>query len=198
MSPSVPKIPGAPVLVSAEEYLRQERAAEYKHEYFNGEVRPVAGASYAHNLIGSNLAGAISRHLRGNSSRVVGSTQRMYVAAANTFCYPDLAVVPSAPEFLDEEQENLLNPVLLMQIVTPTPDGAWSGRFGLYRQLPSLQQYVLLRSPLPYAEWYWRDEQGRWLLTDTNARPGVLELPSIGGEVPLAEVYAGVQLESIA
>ena len=146
MSSPASKTPEVPALVSVEEYLRQERAAVFKHEYFNGEVRPMAGASYAHNLICSNLAAAISQHLRGSSGRVVGSTQRAYVAAANTFCYPDLAVVQGAPEFLDETQETLLNPALLVQIVTPAPDGAWAGRFGLYRQLPGLQQFVLLHS----------------------------------------------------
>lgn len=96
------------------------------------------------------------------------------------------------PEFLNNEtQENLLNPVLLVQIVTPTAEG-WGGRFGLYRQLPGLQQFVLLYSPLPYAEWYWRDEQGRWLLTDTNARPGMLDFNSTGCQVPLSEVYHGL------
>ena len=198
MSSPASKTPEVPALVSVEEYLRQERAAVFKHEYFNGEVRPMAGASYAHNLICSNLAAAISQHLRGSSGRVVGSTQRVHVAAPNTFCYPDLAVVSGAPEFLDETQETLLNPALLVQIVTPAPNGAWDGRFGLYRQLPSLQQFVLLHSTQAYAEWYWRDEQGRWLLTDTNAQPGVLELPGIGCEVPLAEVYAGVQVGSTA
>lgn len=155
----------------------------------------MAAGSYAHNLICSNLTSIISQHLRGSNSRVVGSSQRLYVVGTNTFCYPDLAVVRGAPEFLDSQtQENLLNPVLLVQVVTPTPDGGWGGRFGLYRQLPSLQQYVLLHAPQPYAEWYWRDEQGCWLLADTNAWPGVLELPDIGCQVPLAEVYAGVEL----
>lgn len=183
----------SPAFVSADEYLRQERTAAFKHEYFNGEVRPVVGASHAHNLICANLAAAIGQHLRGSKSCLTGSNQRLYVAGANTFCYPDLAVVHGTPEFLDDQtQENLLNPVLLVQVVTPTPEGAWGGHFHLYRQLPSLHQCVLLHSPLPYAEWYWRDEQGRWLLTDTTARPGVLELPGIGGEVPLDEVYAGV------
>ena len=73
-------------------------------------MRTVAGVSYAHNLVCANLAFVISQHLYGSNSRVVGSNQRLYVAAANTFCYPDLAVVRGAPEFLDETQENLLNP----------------------------------------------------------------------------------------
>ena len=104
-------------------------------------------------------------------------------------------MVCGTPEFLDSQmEEHLLNTVLLVQVVTPSPDGAWSGRFSLYRQLPGLQQFMLLHSPQPYAEWYWRDEQGRWLFTNTNARPGVLELSCIGCQVPLAEVYAGVEL----
>lgn len=194
MSLPASKISEVPVLLSPEDYLRRERTAEFKHEYFNGEVRPIAGAGYAPNLICANLAGIIGRRLRGSTSSVVGSNQRLYIGAVNTFCYPNLAVVRGTPEFLDEAQENLLNPVLLVQIVTPTADG-WAGRFNLYRQLSSLQQFVLLHSPQPYAEWYWRDEQGRWLLTDTNARHGVLELPGIGCQVTLAEVYAGVELE---
>ena len=182
----------SPTFVSAAEYLRQEREAAFKHEYFDGEVRAAGGASYAHNLIFANLGAAIGRHLRGSANRVVCSTQRLYVAGANIFCYTDLTVVRGTPEFLDDQtQENLLNPVLLVQIVTPTAQG-WGSRFSLYRHLPGLQQFVLLHSPQPYAEWYWRDEQGRWLFTDTNAQPGILDLSSIDCQLTLAEAYAGV------
>lgn len=191
MSPSICQTDSSS-FISADEYLRREHAAEFKHEYLNGEVRTVAGTTYAHNLLCANLAAAIGQHLRGTTSSLVGSNQRLCIAASNSFCYPDLAVVHGPPEFLDNQsQDTLLNPALLVQIVTPTPEGTWAGRFDLYRQLPGLQQFVLLHSPLPYAEWYWRDELGRWLLTDTNARPGTLDLSSIGCQVSLTEVYGG-------
>ena len=180
--------------VSPEEYLRLEREAEFKHEYFQGEIRAMAGAGYAHNLICANLTGEIGSQLRGKGCSVVGSDQRLQIMSGSAFVYPDLTVVCGKPEFNEEKKpDTLLNPTLLVEVLSPTT-GQYdrSDKFMLYRQVPSLRQYLTLDSRSIHAELYTLDELGRWVLTETRDLAAVLDLASIGCLVPLAEAYAGV------
>ena len=180
--------------VSPEDYLRLEREAEVKHEYFKGEIRAMAGAGYAHNLICANLTIEIGSQLRGKNCSVVGSDQRLQILSGSAFTYPDLTVVCGKPEFNEgKKPDTLLNPTLLVEVLSPTT-GQYdrSDKFMLYRQVPSLRQYLTLDSQSIRAELYTLDELGRWVLTETRDLAAVLDLASIGCQVPLAEVYAGV------
>ena len=180
--------------VSPEDYLRLERQAEVKHEYIKGKIRAMAGAGYLHNLICANLTIEIGSQLRGKSCSVVGSDQRLQILSGSAFTYPDLTVVCGKPEFNEEKKpDTLLNPTLLVEVLSPTT-GQYdrSDKFMLYRQVPSLRQYLTLDSLSVHAELYTLDELGRWVLTETRDLAAVLDLASIGCQVPLAEAYAGV------
>ncbi|GAB2858886.1 Uma2 family endonuclease [Hymenobacter ruber] len=181
--------------VSPEEYLRLEREAEFKHEYFQGEIRAMAGAGYAHNLICANLTGELYSRLRGQGCSVVGSDQRLQIMSGSAFVYPDLTVVCGKPEFNEEKKpDTLLNPTLLVEVLSPTTSQYdRSEKFMLYRQVPSLRQYLTLDAQAIHAELHTLDDLGRWVLTETRDLNAVLDLSSIGCQVPLAEVYAGVQ-----
>ena len=180
---------------SPEEYLRLEREAEFKHEYFQGEIRAMAGTEYLHNLICANLTIEIGSHLRGKSCSVVGSDQRLQIMSGSAFVYPDLTVVCGKPEFNEEKKpDTLLNPALLVEVLSPsTSQYDRSEKFMLYRQIPSLRQYLTLDSQSVHAELHTLDELGRWVLTETRDLAAVLDLSSIDCPVPLAEVYAGVE-----
>lgn len=179
--------------VSPEDYLRLEREAEEKHEYVGGKVWAMAGAGYAHNRICANLTGELHVQLRGKPCFVVGSDQRLQVLNASAFVYPDLTVVCGQPEFNEEKKpDTLLNPTLLVEVLSPsTSQYDRSDKFMLYRQIPSLRQYLVLDSLAVQAELYTLDEPGRWVLTETRDLGATLALTSIGCEVALAEVYAG-------
>ncbi|GGG44333.1 Uma2 family endonuclease [Hymenobacter glacieicola] len=180
--------------VSPEEYLDAERKAETKHEYWNGEIRAMSGASFDHNRIAANLTIEIGGQLKGKSCSVVGSDQRVQVLSESTFVYPDLTVVCGQPQFEDNTKpDTLLNPTLLVEVLPPTTKSHDRGdKFFLYRQIPGLQQYLLLDSQSVHAELHTRDEQGRWILVETSDRQALLELASIGCRVALADAYAGV------
>ncbi|MFC6222098.1 Uma2 family endonuclease [Hymenobacter artigasi] len=180
--------------VSPEEYLRLEREAEFKHEYFQGEIRAMAGAGYMHNLICMNLGGEIRSQLRGKGCSVVGSDQRLQIMSGSAFVYPDLTVVCGKPEFNEEKKpDTLLNPTLLVEVLSPTTSQYdRSEKFMLYRQVPSLRQYITLDAQAIHAELHTLDDLGRWVLTETRDLSAVLDLSSISCQVPLAEVYAGV------
>jgi Uma2 family endonuclease len=180
--------------VSPEDYLRLEREAESKHEYLAGKVWAMAGAGYAHNRICANLTVEIGSQLRGKSCSVVGSDQRLQVLNASAFVYPDLTVVCGQPEFNEEKKpDTLLNPTLLVEVLSPsTSQYDRSDKFMLYRQIPSLRQYLILDSQSVHAELFSLDEQGRWVLTETRNPSATLDLGSVGCQVAMAEVYAGV------
>ncbi|UOQ98185.1 Uma2 family endonuclease [Hymenobacter sp. 5317J-9] len=185
-----------PAYVSPEDYLRLERAAEFKHEYFEGVVRAMAGASYAHNRICTNLTVEVGSQLRGKSCSAVGSDQRVQILSGNAYVYPDLTVVCGQPEFNEEKKfDTLLNPTLLVEVLSPsTANNDRGEKFMYYRQIPSLRQYLILDAQTVHAELYSRDELGRWVLTETRDLSAVLDLSSIACEVPLMDVYAGVEL----
>ena len=156
----------------------------------------MAGAGYSHNLICANLTIEIGSRLRGKVCAVVGSDQRLQIMSGSALGYPDLTVVCGKPEFNEEKKpDTLLNPTLLVEVLSPST-GLYnrSDKFMLYRQVPSLRQYLVLDSQAAYAELHSRDELGRWVLTETRDLSAVLDLSSIGCQVPLGEVYVGVEL----
>ena len=182
--------------VSPEEYLASERRAETKHEYWNGEIRAMSGASFTHNRIAANLTGELYLQLKGKSCSVVGSDQRVQVLSESTFVYPDVTVVCGQPQFEDNTKpDTLLNPTLLVEVLSASTKSHDRGdKFFLYRQLPTLQQYLLLDSQRVHAELHTRDAQSRWILTETTDLQAILLLDSISCQVPLADVYAGLPL----
>ena len=193
MDPSVRQTELA-AYVSPEHYLHLERAAEEKHEYFEGEVRATAGAGFMHNVLCANLAGEISKRMRGKNCAVVGSNQRLQVLNGSAYVYPDLTVVCGQPEFNEEKIfDTLLNPTLLVEVLSEsTTDKDRSEKFMLYRQIPSLQQYLMLDSRTCLAELYTRQPNGNWLFAETRDLTAILDLGSIDCQVPLAEVYPGL------
>ena len=185
----------ATTYVSPDDYLRLECEAVEKHEYFYGEIRAMAGASYAHNRICMNIGSELNGQLRGKSCSVVGSDQRLQILSGSAYVYPDVTVVCGKPEFNESRKpETLLNPTLLVEVLSEsTADKDRSEKFMLYRQLPSLQQYLMLDSRTCHAELYTRQPNDYWLFMETRDPAAVLDLSSIACQVLLAEVYQGVQ-----
>ena len=182
--------------VSPDDYLRLECEAVEKHEYYFGEVRAMAGASYAHNRVRANTTVAIGSQLRGKGCAVVGSDQRLQILNGSAYVYPDLTVVCGPPSFNETRKpETLLNPTLLVEVLSEsTADKDRSEKFMLYRQIPSLQQYLMLDSRSLLAELYTRQPNGYWLFMEISDANAVLDLSSIGCQVPLAEVYTGLAI----
>ena len=178
--------------VTPEQYLALERQAETKSEYFAGEIFAMAGASREHSLISSNVLGDLWSQLREGPCTVYNSDMKVR-STQEHFAYPDVTVVCGEAQFGGEEREVLLNPTLIVEVLSPSTE-AWDrgGKFEQYRQRESLQEYVLIAQDRPHVERYARQADGQWLLTEVNGLEAVLALPSIGGELALAEVYRKV------
>jgi Uma2 family endonuclease len=180
-----------------EEYLALERAAETKHEYLNGRIYAMAGASPSHNRIVMNLSREISTQLRGRPCEAFGSDMRVKVQATGLHTYPDLSALCGPPRFDDEERDNLVNPSLLIEVLSKsTASYDRGGKFDHYRQLPTLREYVLFEQDRALAELRVRNGASgdRWGLTVVRGLDATIELPAIGCTLPLRDVYERVDL----
>lgn len=172
--------------LSAQTYLEQERRAESKSEYIDGEVFAMTGATRAHNLIAANILRELGNQLKRRPCEVYPGDMRVRVG--NAYVYPDVSVVCGKPTFVD--QDNLTNPTVIVEVLSPTTaDYDQGGKFARYRRIPSLQDYLLVTQDAVSLVHYHRQDPNHWLLTELAALDATLELPAIGATLAVAEVY---------
>jgi Uma2 family endonuclease len=176
--------------VSIEDYLTAERRAETKSEYLDGEVFAMTGASRPHNLVVWNLSGILYGQLKARRCEAYVNDMRVLIPAAGLYTYPDITVVCGEPRFEDGELDTLLNPTLLIEVLSPTTEGYDRGRkFAHYRTLESLREYVLVAQDEVRVELFTHQDDGHWLLSEANRLEETILLASIGCELRLADVY---------
>ncbi len=181
-------------LLTEQEYLRRERAAEYKSEFYRGEMFAMAGASRRHNLIAAAIARLLGNQLVDQSCEVYASDMRVKVSATGLYTYPDVVVTCDGPRFEDEQVDTLLNPKVLIEILSDATEKYDRGaKWAQYRELPSLQEYVLVSQDSPLVECYLRQPEGNWLLRSSNSLADELRLESLDVRIPLAEVYRQIE-----
>ena len=176
-----------------EEYLAWERRSPEKHEYFQGEIFAMTGASRAHNKIVVNLGGELRSALRQRPCEVYTSDMRVKIPATGLYTYPDVVVVCCEPVFeQDAELDTLLNPDVLFEVLSETTESYDRGRkFAQYRTLASLREYLLVSQGEALVEHYTREENGLWTFREHRAG-GRVRLESIGCEVAVDEIYLKV------
>lgn len=180
--------------LTVEEYLEMERASEVRHEYYDGEIFTMVGASFEHNVIVTNLIGLLHPQLREGRCELLMSDMRVQVAATGLYTYPDLIVVCGEPQLTDEQGDMLLNPTLIVEVLSESTEAYDRGKkFEHYRTLDSLTDYLLVAQDEPRLEHFTRREGG-WFLTAASGLDGILALPTIGCELRLAEVYERVEV----
>jgi len=179
---------------SPEEYLALERKAGFKSEYHDGFITAMAGTSREHNLITLNLGGEVRSQLKDRPCEAYVSDMRVYIDRTGLYTYPDVVVVCGEPQFLDDSVDTLLNPTMIVEVLSPTTEDYDRGKkFLHYRRLPSLREYVLVSPDRVLVERYTRQGDD-WLLTELSQIDDTLRLASIGCELPLREIYAKVKL----
>ncbi len=179
--------------LTEEEYLTQERKAEYKSEYLNGEVFAMSGGTFRHALIILDFAGELRDRLRGSSCEVVTQDMRVRVSPGRLYTYPDILVVCGTPEFLDGAEDTLLNPVFIAEVLSDsTRDYDLGGKFELYRQIPVLQEYITVEQRTAHLITRQRQSDGSWLLRDYKDLTQDVPFSSVGADVPLSEIYRRV------
>jgi len=181
--------------LTPEEYLAIERKAEYKSEYFNGEMFAMAGASERHVLIVTNVVAELRGQLRRRPCTVYSTDLRVRVSPAGLYTYPDVVVVCGQAQFADDQKDTLLNPTLIVEVLSEsTKDYDRGGKFEHYRTLMSLSEYVLIDQDKHHVEHFVRQPENRWLLSETNRLEDTIHVSSISCDLALAEVYDKVEL----
>jgi Uma2 family endonuclease len=190
------QLPSHRHFASVAEYLRHEQDALYKHEYRDGEIIAMAGNSYNHSLIAANVIGELRNPLKGKTCRVVDSNLRIGIPRTPLYTYPDASVIggPVQMDPNDSSGQTATNPRLIVEILSPSTEAYDRGeKFKHYRQIESLQEYVLISQDVARVESFFRQPDGTWLFTSVSGAQSVSRLASLGLELSLAEVYAGVE-----
>ena len=186
----------AQTYLTPEEYIASERKATLKSEYLSGEIVAMSGASLAHNLITVNTATQLYNQLVEGGCRVFTSDMRVGISAGVSYFYPDVAVVCGELCFEDDAFDTLVNPQVIIEVLSTSTAGYDRGeKFIRYRQLESLQEYILISQDQVHVEHYLR--QGKqWVLSEFSALEIVLPLVSIGAELSLNQIYRFVEVET--
>ena len=163
-------------LITPEQYLEIERKAEFRSEYYNGEMFAMAGAGDPHNLIAGNIFGGIHYQFRKRPCYAYTHDMRVCVSARGLYTYPDVLAVCGEPRFLDQREDNLLNPSVIVEVLSPSTEAYDRGqKFEHCRHIDSLREYLLVSSERINAELFTRQPDGRWLLTVANRLEDVIE-----------------------
>ncbi len=183
--------------VSAAEYLEFERGSELKHEYRDGEIIEVTGASREHILLVTNLVRILSTALLNAASEVYGNDMRVKVAASGRYVYPDVSVVREEPAFEDDCFDTLLNPTVIFEVLSDSTENYDRGeKFAHYRTVESLQEYFLVSQNGQTVKRYTKQPDGRWLFDSDSEPDALVELEIIDCAFTLADVYHKVPLHS--
>lgn len=177
-----------------EQYLEIDRKAEGRSEYVAGEILAMAGASREHNRITLNIGASLTEQLRGKPCEPFTSDLRVKGRTTGSYLFPD-AVVGCAPlEFEDSSLDILLNPVVIMEVLSPTTEAAdRSWKFAHYRRFASLRDYVMLSQYQLCIEHYTRQTEDVWTLVELSSLSDVLHLPSVGCALPLSVIYERIE-----
>ena len=179
--------------LTPEQYLEIERKAEFKSEYYQGEMFAMSGASYPHIGIVANAMRELGQQLRRGPCRPLSNDMRVRVTPAGLYTYPDVVVVCGEPQFLDDTFDTLLNPTVIVEVLSESTEAYDRGRkFELYRSLESLAEYVLISSQRVSAELFTRQPDGRWMLTASSRLEDSIDLQSVGCHLALADLYENV------
>jgi Uma2 family endonuclease len=178
-----------------EEYLQMENASDQKHEYYQGEIFAMAGVKMPHNHITSNLATQLGSRLSGKPCKPFGGDTRVHIEKNSLFTYPDITVICGEVVTLNNDDFNVLNPAIIFEVLSPSTKSYDRGeKFSLYRDIPTLREYVLVDSESVKVEAHFINEKGLWALKEYENLDAVLEIPPIQVSVPLSDIYSGLSL----
>ncbi|MBI3653505.1 MAG: Uma2 family endonuclease [Acidobacteria bacterium] len=177
-------------LYTPEEYLAMEREAEYKSEYFDGEIFAMAGASEEHNLIAGNIFASLHSQVRKHGCRAYTSDMRIDMSKKGLYAYPDVVVVCGESKFSDKHKDNLINPKVIIEVLSKSTEAKDRGfKFMRYRKLDSFVEYLLVSQDKVNVEHYVRQSDNRWIMTEISSLEDTIKLSSIQCELKMSDIY---------
>ncbi len=179
------------------EYLDFERSSEIRHEFYRGQVFAMAGATANHSWITDSLVFALRQRLSGEGCRPYSRDMRVYIEGSGLYTYPDV-VIACPPQFKDDRTDTLVNPRVVIEVLSPSTEDYDRGKkFDLYRQSPSLDQYILVAQDAPRVISFVRQSDGvAWLMNPLDGLHAGLDFPSLEITIPLSEIFRGIDFTS--
>lgn len=180
---------------TVEEYLQMERASNEKHEYYQGEIFAMAGASDRHNIISTNLIGEFYLKLKKSPCHPYGSDMRIHIPENTLFTYPDITIICGDLNLFDKERDTALHPLILIEILSKsTRNYDRVGKFKLYRDIPTLKEYMLVDSEAICVEIFRKKEHNHWELEEYKSLKEIVTLPAINASLSMEDIYARTML----
>jgi Uma2 family endonuclease len=181
---------------TAADYLAFERDSDIKHEFWNGQIVAMTGATRRHNLIAGSVYASLYNQTVDRPCEVYVAEMRVHIAATGLYTYPDVAAVCGEIELEDDQLDTLLNPDVIIEVLSPSTEGYDRGRkFQQYRSISTLKEYILITQDRPTIERFMPGASGKWELTEAVGLEAILELPSIKCTLALADVYRKVTFD---
>ena len=180
--------------LTEEEYLAIERQAEFRSEYFAGEMFAMAGASRRRNRIVTNLVAALDNQLRARPCNVYANDMRVKARSTGLYTYPDVVITCGEESFADEENDVLLNPLVIIEVLSDSTEAYDRGKkFENYQSIASLTEYLLVSQSSQRVEQFVRQNSRNWLYSETHEAGDAIKLQSIECELKLADIYLKVE-----
>jgi Uma2 family endonuclease len=179
-----------------EEYLEMEKASTEKHEYFQGEIFTMSGAGDNHNEIFSNVFIEIGNKLKGKPCRPYGSDKRMNIPENTLFTYPDISVYCNGLTHSEFDDDTSILPTVIIEILSPSTKNYDRGKkFTLYKNIPSLKEYIMIDSESVWVQSFYIDDENNWKLNEHREISDTLTLISMGFDVALSDIYNHVRFD---
>lgn len=181
---------------SPEEYLAIEEAADYKSEYIDGQIFPMAGGSTNHNRVTGNLYAALNFAFKSQDYEVFMSDVRLWIPKRRIYTYPDVMVVAGEPDYYSKRTDTITNPQVIIEVLSKSTKGYdRSRKFQAYRTIPTLEEYLLLDQTKVYMEHFSKTDAKQWSLREYDESDAVIALSCVDFQIPLADVYNKVKFE---
>ncbi|WP_030007905.1 Uma2 family endonuclease [Picosynechococcus sp. NKBG042902] len=182
-----------PQLFTVEDYLEQEARSVLRHEFIQGKIIPMAGASANHNRLTLNLSRLLPFEISDHQYEIFVSDMRLWLPDVASYLYPDVMMIEGAPVFLDESQMAVTNPSMIAEVLSNSTEGFDKNqKFALYRTIPQLREYLLIDQTYPRVELYQKVGDRQWLLTELMGKNAVIKFKFTALEIKLSELYKRV------
>ncbi len=181
--------------ITPEEYLELEEKAEFKSEYFNGEIFAMAGATPRHTLITSNVSRELGNQLAGRRCAVLSTDLRVKVSQTGMYTYADVAILCDKPKLDEKNNYTLLNPQLIVEVLSDSTKNYDRGeKFEHYRSIDSFTDYLLISQDKFHVEYFAKQPDGSWLLREFNHLEDTIRIASLNCEITLTNIYENYDL----
>jgi Uma2 family endonuclease len=179
-------------------YLQREEKAKFKSEFYNGKIIKMAGATYNHNKLATNILVSLSMGVKKLNKKFIAlnSDQKVFIPSKNSVFYPDALVIADKPGFWHERKDIITNPLVVVEVLSPSskPYDVFE-KFHLYQELPSFCEYIIIsQSEVAIEQWY-RKDIDTWVKSEMNVLDQFLKMPSLSIEIPLSEIYDEIEFE---